>query len=73
MGGIIGLLRQDAGVVSQTASTPRSMRAQQPLNAEWHIVSRGDIDASPTNCWYHTDPLLGHSTNALGASGRLAR
>ena len=26
-------------------------------------VSEGDIDASPTNCWYHTDPLLGHNTH----------
>ena len=27
------------------------------------LVSEGDIDASPTNRWYHTDPLLGHNTD----------
>jgi hypothetical protein len=42
-------------------------------SGEVSLCPRGDIDASPTNCWYHTDPLLGHSTNTLGASGRLAR
>ena len=35
-------------------------------------VSEGDIDASPTNYWYDTDPLLGHNTNAL-AEGEAIR
>ena len=29
-------------------------------------VSEGDIDASPTNPWYHTDPLLGHNARYRG-------
>ena len=27
------------------------------------LCPRGDIDASPTNRWYDTDPLLGHNTH----------
>src|SRR3712207_1836162 len=27
------------------------------------VCVRGGTSTSPTNCWYHTDPLLGHNTH----------
>ena len=43
----------------------RIASATVTLDERWGSVSvsEGDIDASPTNCWYHTDPLLGHNTH----------